>query len=231
MVQFLDLPQSKSTGQKLMEGLGNAAQSIPDLIGSYQKSKQEREADTQIASILTKAAKTNPIFVPLAEIYSNPNIAHDHKVKAAEMIFSAQKASDPFKIGREQRLKQQGFQDRYQKAISALDRDIKESLGTRERPALQEKKKNLQKEFAANMKRMRQGLDPIFKYLEDEHLKGSEGEFGLESAEGIELTGGENKMRFDANNPEHRTKAQELYNEHGDKEKVREALSQEFSFE
>lgn len=39
MVQFLDLPRQRSTGEKLMQGLGLAAQSIPDMIGAYEKSK------------------------------------------------------------------------------------------------------------------------------------------------------------------------------------------------
>ncbi len=40
MVQFLE--PRESTGQKLMKGLGMAAESIPDLIGNYQKSKQQK---------------------------------------------------------------------------------------------------------------------------------------------------------------------------------------------
>lgn len=44
MVKFLDLPQERTTGQRLMEGLGLASQSIPDLIGGYQKTKQMGQA-------------------------------------------------------------------------------------------------------------------------------------------------------------------------------------------
>lgn len=230
MVQFLDLPRQRSTGEKLMEGLGLASQSIGDLLGAYQKSKQEKEGDAQIASILEKESKTNPIFQPLHEIYKNPQIPHEQKQAAAKMLFDAQKASDPFKVGREQRLKQQGFSDRYNKAISALDRDIKDSFG-KEKQGFQKKKHNLQKELSANMKRMRQGLDPIFKYLEDESLAGSEEEFGLgETNENIPIAKA-GMPPFDPNNPQHQARGWELFEQLGDKEKVRDALSQEFSFE
>ena len=37
-------------------------------------------------------------------------------------------------------------------------------------------------------------------------------------------------MRFDSNNPEHKKKAQQLFNTYKDKEKVREILSREYEF-
>lgn len=71
-------PRRKGTGEKLMQGLGMAAQSIPDLIGQYQKDK-ERQAfmqkfgmgkqQQQQASPIYDESKKEELFPMLAAQY------------------------------------------------------------------------------------------------------------------------------------------------------------------
>lgn len=51
MVQFFDLPRNKSTGEKLMQGLGLASQAIPELISGYHQQKQSQAQNQALENI------------------------------------------------------------------------------------------------------------------------------------------------------------------------------------
>lgn len=70
------IPRMPSTGEKLMQGLGLAAQSIPDIIGEYRQSKQleEERQRTQTQKLLGSSTKDVPSFLKTyhPSLHANP---------------------------------------------------------------------------------------------------------------------------------------------------------------
>lgn len=70
------IPRVKSTGEKLMQGLGLAAQAIPDMIGEYRKEKslQEERDRARTEKLLGKSTKDVPAYLKTyqPDIYGDP---------------------------------------------------------------------------------------------------------------------------------------------------------------
>jgi hypothetical protein len=167
----------------------------------------------------------------LREVLEDPKTPLNVKQKLTDLWDSRQIRKDV--AGRELRNRQSLVARSYQQAINSEQSRLKgESLKPSERKAIKEKVSRLQKALRKDIQKLTK--DPnsytdltLWNELDPEFLPSGADEEGFEGGE--RGMGGEPaKVAFDPNNQEHRTRAQELFKQYKDKEKVRQILSREF---
>jgi len=202
MVQFLDLPP-QSTGQRLMQGLGLASQSIPEMIGSFQNKKLSQD----ILSLDPKN-KMNQIVSKIIESGVPEN--------QQQMLFKMLSSSDPFKQQQQERLALDSILNRYSKRIAEIDSAIKSGIGSYE-----ERKKMEQQRSALQAER-----DKLlgFSSIMDEEIP-------MDQEMNSQQVDSEKKSmkEWDVNNPEHIARRDELLKKtKGNRKQAEQLLLKEF---
>lgn len=140
---------------------------------------------------------------------------------------------------REIRTRQNFLRTAYGRAIKS-ERDLLAKAGYKDRPEIEKRIENLIKSHQRDMKKFSEDPESysqlkIWNNEASKYLPEEEIENGMMGAEGQGYGGQQpnqgQKVLFNGQNPEHRSKAENLFKQHKDKEKVRQILSNEFDFD
>lgn len=216
MIQFLDLPRTRSTGEKLMEGLGRASQTIPELIGAYQQRKQMDALSKDILS-LDPENRTNQALAKVLGSGLPP--------EAQLPIFKLLSITDPFKTQQQERLSKDSILNRYSKRIAEVDASLKSGYGDYDE----------REKLIAQRKALQQERDQLlgFKALDQDQDVPAQDTEPVAAAPTTQATPtaspAKKKIKFDAKNPQHRKASDQMLKKYGgDREKAGEALSLTF---
>lgn len=141
---------------------------------------------------------------------------------------------------REIRTRKNFLMNAYNRAIKA-ERDLLAKAGYKDRPEIEERIENLRRSHKRDMKKFAEDPESypqlsIWNTDASQYLPEEELENGMMGAEGQGYEGQPNqvnprqgqRIQFNPQNPEHRSRAEQLYKQYKDKEKVRQLLSSEF---
>lgn len=204
MVQFLPtIQEPKSTAGRFLEGLAQGAQQIPEMIGEYKRQKQMKGLAADILAIDPE----NPNFQAMSKI-----VGSGLPAEQALPIMRMLSLVDPFKLEQQSRLSKDSVLNRYNKRIGEIDSQLKSVFGE-EAEQLKTQRKALQKERDQLL-----GFKALNEPQED-----------LGEDEDYESEGKSAKIKFDANNPQHRKARDQMLKKYGgDRAKAGKALSATF---
>ena len=214
MVQFLPtIQEPKSTAGAFLEGLGRAAQTIPELIGAYQQRKQMDALSKDILA-LDPENRTNQA---LAKVLGS-GLPPEQQLP----IFRLLSITDPFKQQQQERLNKDSILNRYSKRIAEIDSAIKGGFGSyEERQQLESQRKRLQAERDQLL-----GFTALNEPTDD---SGIDQGAGVAQPTNQPTSNGSKKVKFDTNNQAHMKKFNQL-DKHfkGDADKINAQLAKEF---
>lgn len=204
MIQVLD-DREESFGTKIGRGFGQGMQKGLESKRMAEQLRQEKQDMVSFGDKIMEQYPDDPMYQTIGNIYKHlPPKAASDAVKAITGI-------DPFKAEQQKRLMLDSVYRRYNHRIKELDDEIKTARYS-ERSALIEQRDKIKAE-----RDKLQGFDYF----------GDQGQQEEDFEEDEELSP-DQKVTFDANNSKHRHVAEKLFEQHKDKEKVREILSRRF---
>ncbi len=144
------------------------------------------------------------------------------------------KQNDPFKLARNAYLNRQSIVTGYNQEIDTLRKLLDSTIpySKDERLGMQERLKNLysQKEEHLNMYDSAFGSGLGYSKSPESQKKPQEKSEVNEPKSSKKIKTKPSKIKFNPENPEHKSKATQLYKTYKDKDKVKEILSREFEF-
>ena len=178
----------------------------------------------------------DPNLTPMERITQSLKLSPDRR----EAYYSGLRATTEgekfgFSKEREKRLSHADTLGAYDKRISQINTDIKESGSREDRKRLSELKANLVKEQAINRTRLRGGQEPQFKYLElqdtqPEQSQATQPQQAPEQVQPLQQQAAplKQKVKFDPNNPKHIARRTQALQRAGSKEEANRVLNEEF---
>ena len=152
------LPYVPSFGEQLAPVLAQA-------LGDVGKGLQQRFVNRQDEKIIGKMF--DPNLTDLQRIELSLKLSPERRDSFYKAVGASTKAEQfGYQKSREKRLAHSDILNAYDKRITQINNDLKETASREERKRLRELKDNLTREQAVNRTRLRGGKQPEFKYLE-----------------------------------------------------------------